>query len=68
MPKKRKVRRKSTKRRKAVSSKRRLVGFTKVGPKFALVFSKRGKPSLGNKRFGSKKTMLSAARKALTKK
>ena len=65
------VRRKTSYRRKSysrASTKRKLVGFTKMGGKYRLVFKKgKGKPLLGTKKFSSKKSMLLAARKKLTK-
>jgi len=54
---------KATKRKTKRSSKP--IGFTKVGKKFALVFGTKSRPRLGKSRFGSKKTLLTAARKKL---
>lgn len=71
MPKRRKTRtrRKTPTKRRSTKSrtvKRKLVGYTKQGKKFKLVFRKgKAKPTLGTKSFGSKKTMLVAAKKAL---
>ena len=73
MPKRRRktARKRRPKRGKKVSKRKRtmkskLVGFTKTGGKFRLVFRRgKGKPTLGSKKFGSKKTMLVAARKRL---
>ena len=59
-----KQKRKASKRKRTMKSK--LVGFTKTGGKFRLVFRRgKGKPTLGSKKFGTKKTMLVAARKRL---
>ena len=57
------TRKKPTKRRSSKKRvvKRRLAGFTKTKGKFALVFKRGKKLSLGTKRFGSKKTLLKAA-------
>lgn len=58
------TRRKTAKRRSSKKKpvmKRRLAGFTKTKGKFALVFKRGKKLSLGTKRFGSKKTLLKAA-------
>jgi hypothetical protein len=56
-------RKKTTKKRKPIA-KKKLVGYTKVKKKYALVFKKgRSKPTLGSGRYGSKKTLLSAAKR-----
>lgn len=62
--------RKKTTKRKTTTKKRtmknKLVGFTKVGSKYALVYKKgSGKPFLGKSRFSSKKTLAAKARKLL---
>lgn len=57
--------RRSTRVRAGSSTKKRLAGFTKVKGKFALVFKKGKKLTLGKSRFGSKKMLISGARKFL---
>jgi len=60
------MRRKRSSSRRSVSTKKKLVGFTRMAGKYRLVFKKgKGKPLLGTKKFSSKKTMLTAARKKL---
>jgi len=55
-------RRKTTKKR---SVKNKLAGYTKTKGKYALVFKKGKKLGVGKARYGSKKTMLKAAKKYL---
>jgi len=55
-------RRVSTKRRKT-PSKRRLAGYTKVGKKYAMVFKRGKKTSIGRSRYTSKKSLMSSAKK-----
>ena len=45
--------------------KKKLVGFTRVKSKMALVFKKGKKLTLGKSRFSSKKSLQTAARKYL---
>jgi len=62
------VRRKSSSRRRSVSTKKKLVGFTRMGGKYRLVYKKgKGKPLLGTGKYSSKKSMLLAARKKLAR-
>lgn len=63
---KRKPKKRRTTRRKT-TSKKRLVGFTKTKGRFALVFKKGNKLSVGSGRFKSKKTLMLKARRFLKK-
>lgn len=70
MAKRRKTRRRrTTKRRttkrhkKTKTTKRKLAGFTKTKGKFALVFKRGRKLSVGKGRFKSKKTLIKAAKR-----
>lgn len=66
MAKRRKTRtKKKTTRKRRKPSKKKVAGFTKVKGKFALVFKKGKKLSLGKSRFSSKKTLVKSARKFL---
>ena len=63
-------RRKTTSRktsRKTRTTKKKLVGYTKVKGKYKLVYKKGGKPSLGRSSYSSKKTLIAAAKRALKK-
>ena len=64
---KRKPKRRATRRRKTTrrSAKRKLAGYTRTKGKYALVFSKGGKKSLGKGRFKTKKTMMTKAKRYL---
>ncbi len=57
-----KKRRRSPKRRKT-TSKRRLAGYTKFGNKYAMVFKRGKKTSIGKGRYTSKKSLMSSAKK-----
>ena len=63
MARKRTVRKRTTRKRGRSSGKRKLAGFTKTGGKFALVFRRNKKLSIGTRRFKTKKTLLMAASK-----
>ncbi len=61
---------KSKRKRKVVSRRRRvskskLAGFTRVKGKYALVFKKGKKLSVGKGRYASKKSLMTTARKYL---
>ena len=60
------VKRKGKGRKTRSSSKRKLAGFTKTKGKFALVFKRGNKLSVGKGRFKSKKALLSRAKKFLS--
>ena len=63
MPKK-KAKKKSTRKKPASKAKKKLVGYTKVQNKYALVFKKgSSKPTLGSGRYSTKKTLVSAAKR-----
>jgi len=59
MAKRRKTRKRSTKR----TIKKKLAGFTKTKGKFALVFKKGRKLSVGKGRYTKKSSLISAAKK-----
>lgn len=66
MARRRTIRKRTTKRgrtTKRSSGKRKLAGFTKTGGKFALVFRRNKKLSIGAGRFKTKKSLLMAASK-----
>ncbi len=61
---KKKAKRKVVKKRKMTS---KLAGYTKTKGKYALVFKKNGKLSVGKGRYSSKNTMVKAAQRYLKK-
>lgn len=59
------AKRKTKSKKRRAPTKSRLAGFTRVKGKYALVFKKGGKLRVGKSRFGSKKTLMTKARKYL---
>jgi len=62
------AKRKGTTTKKRLTTKKKLVGFTKKGKKYALVYKKGKTLSVGKSLYASKKTLLAKAKTLLGRK